>query len=188
MVSLIQVPEGPVDIYELRSKYLGKLRTTEGVMLPSFLFRDKEFFITNFTSSPGDMWVLTLTNADGAVTRLQVKNGELISNGSKLMLADMIKTYSPKTYYNYWILDGHKPAPFFYESIKYEVKSFMRIPGSTDLYITAEREKGRWLTFRLADDLGSEFTRHLMTNAKGHQTYDWVLENVEWAADTIRYF
>ena len=157
-------------------------------MLPSFLFRDKEFFITDFTPNPGDMWVLTMTNSDGAVTKLKVKNGELISNGSKLMLADMIKTYSPKAYYDYWILDGHKPTPFFYESVKYEVKSFMRIPGSTDLYITAEREKDHWFTFRLADDLKSKFTRHLMTNTKGHQTYDWVLENAECSVDTYRYF
>ena len=188
MVSLIQVPEGPVDIYELRSKYLGKLKTTEGVMLPTFLFRDKEFFITDFTPRPGDMWLLTLTNTDGAVTRLQVKNGELISNGSRLMLADVYRQYSPKKYYDYWILDGHKPTPFFYENIKYDVKSFMTVPGSTDLYITAEREKGRWFTFRLSDDLKSKFTRHLMTNKKGHQTYDWVLENAEWAADVHRYF
>lgn len=188
MVSLIKVSEGPVDIYELRSKYLGKLKTTEGVMLPSFLFRDKELFITDFTPIPNDTWLLTLTNSDGAVTRLRVKNGELISNGSRLMLADMYRQYSPKKYYDYWILDGNKPSPFFYENIRYDVKSFMTVPGSTDLYITAEREKGRWFTFRLGDDLKSKFTRHLMTNEKGHQTYDWVLENVEWAADVHRYF
>lgn len=188
MVSLIQVPEGPVDIYELRAKYLGKIKTTEGVMLPTFLFRDKELFITDFTPIPNDTWLLTLTNADGAVTRLRIKNGELISNGSKLMLADMYRQYSPKEYYDYWILDRDKPTPFFYENIKYDVKSFMTVPGSTDLYITAEREKGRWFTFRLGDDLKSKFTRHLMTNEKGHQTYDWVLENAEWAADVHRYF
>lgn len=188
MVSLIQVSEGPVDIHELRSRYLGKLKTEEGVMLPTFLFRDREYFITNFTPAPNDSWLLTLSNADGAITRLTVKNGELISNGSKLMLADMFRQYSPKKYYDYWILDGHQPTPFFYENIKYTVKSFMTVPGSTDLYITAEREKGRWFTFRLSNDLKSKFTRHLMTNEKGHQTYDWVLENVEWAADVHRYF
>lgn len=188
MVSLIQVPEGPVDIYELRAKYLGKLKTTEGVMLPSFLFRDKELFITDFTPTPNDTWLLTLTNSDGAVTRLKVKNGELISNGSKLMLADMYRQYSPKKYYDYWILDGHKPSPFLYEGIKYDVKSFMTVPGSTDLYITAEREKDRWFTFRLSNDLKSKFIRRLMTNKKGHQTYNWVLENAEWAADVHRYF
>ena len=188
MITLIKVDEGPVDIYELRSKYLSKLKTTEGVMLPSFLFRDKELFITDFTPAPNDTWLLTLTNSDGAVTRLRVKNGELISNGSRLMLDDVYRQYSPKKYYDYWILDGHKPSPFFYENIKYDVKSFMTVPGSTDLYITAEREKGRWFTFRLADDLKSKFTRHLMTNKKGYQTYDWVLENAEWAADVHRYF
>jgi hypothetical protein len=40
----------------------------------------------------------------------------------------------------------------------------------------------------MSDDLKSKFTRHAITNEKGHQTYDWVLKNVEWAADTIRYF
>ena len=188
MVSLIQISEGPVDIHELRSRYLGRLKTEGGVMLPTFLFRDREYFITNFTPATNDSWLLTLSNAEGAITRLTVKNGELISNGSRLMLADMYKQYSPKKYYDYWILDGHKPTPFFYENIKYDVKSFMRIPGSTDLWITAEREKGRWFTFRLGDDLKSKFTRHLVTNAKGPQTYDWVLENAELAADTIRYF
>jgi len=188
MITLIKVDEGPVDIYELRMQYLAKLKETDGVMLPTFLFRDREYFITNFTPAPNDSWLLTLSNTEGAITRLTVKNGELISNGSRLMLADMYRQYSPKKYYDYWILDGRKPTPFFYENIKYDVKSFMTVPGSTDLYITAEREKGHWFTFRLGDDLKSKFTRHLMTNAKGHQTYDWVLENVEWAADTIRYF
>lgn len=188
MISLIQVPEGPVDIYELRAKHLGKLKTTEGVMLPAFIFRDREYFITAFTPYQNDSWTLTLSDSEGATTRLRVKNGELISNGSKLMLADAVCKYSPKKYYDYWIIDGRKPSPFFYESIRYEVKSFMRVPGSTDLYITAEREKGHWYTFRLSDDLGSKFTRHLMTNGKGYQTYDWVLENAEWTVESYRYF
>ena len=188
MISLIQVPEGPVDIYELRAKYLGKLKTTEGVMLPTFLFKDKEFFITDLTPTQNDMWTLALTNKDGAVKWLRIKNGEMISNGSKLMLSDAMKVYSPKKYYDYWIIDGRKPSPFFYEGIKYYVKAFMRIPGSTDLYITAEREKGRWFTFRLTDDLRSKFTRHLMTNEKGHQTYEWVLENAEWTIEQYRFF
>lgn len=188
MVSLIQVSEGPVDIHELRSRYLGKLKTEEGVMLPTFLFRDREYFITNFTPAPNDSWLLTLSNAEGAITRLTVKNGELISNGSKLMLADMLRHYSAKAYYTHWVLDGGKPSPFFYESVKYNVKSFMTVPGSDDLYITAEREKGRWFTFRLSNSLKSKFTRHLMTNAKGHQNYDWVLENAELSADVYRYF
>ena len=188
MISLIQVPEGPVDIHELRSRYLGKLKTTEGVMLPTFLFKDKEFFITDLIPAPNDMWTLTLSNEDGAVKWLRIKNGEMISNGSKLMLSDAIKVYSPKKYYDYWIIDGRKPSPFFYEGIKYYVKAFMRIPGSTDLYITAEREKGRWFTFRLTDDLRSKFTRHLMTNEKGHQTYEWTLENAEWTIEQHRYF
>lgn len=188
MITLIKVDEGPVDIYELRMQYLAKLKETDGVMLPTFMFRDREYFITNFTPAPNDSWLLTLSDSEGAVTRLRVKNGELISNGSRLMLDDAYRQYSPKKYYDYWILDGHKPSPFFYENIKYDVKSFMTVPGSTDLYITAEREKGRWFTFRLGDDLKSKFTRHLMTNEKGHQTYDWVLENAEWAADVHRYF
>lgn len=188
MISLIQVPEGPVDIYELRAKYLGKLKTTESVMLPTFLFNDKEFFITDLTPAPNDMWTLTLSNEEGAVKWLRIKNGEMISNGSKLMLSDAMKVYSPNKYYDYWIIDGRKPSPFFYEGIKYYVKAFMRIPGSTDLYITAEREKGRWFTFRLGDDLRSKFTRHLMTNEKGHQTYEWLLENADRTIEQHRYF
>lgn len=188
MITLIKVDEGPVDIYELRMQYLAKLKETDGVMLPTFRFRDREYFIVDFTPTFNNSWMLKLSNAEGAITRLTVKNGELISNGSKLMLADMYRQYSPKKYYDYWSAREGKPAPFFYENIKYDVKSFMTVPGSTDLYITAEREKGRWFTFRLSDDLRSKFTRHTMTNEKGHQSYDWVLENVEWAADTIRYF
>ena len=64
----------------------------------------------------------------------------------------------------------------------------MRIPGSTELWITAERDRGHWYTFRLSDDQKSKFTRITMTNEKGHQTYDWVLENVEWSHEQIRYF
>nr|DAN25256.1 MAG TPA: hypothetical protein [Caudoviricetes sp.] len=188
MVSLIQVSEGPVDIYELRMKYLAKLKETDGVMLPRFVYREKSFFITEVKPSSNDSWILYLTNENGLITRIRVTNGQLVSNGSVLMLEDACRTYTPKKYYNYWILDGSKPTPFFYENIRYDVKSFMTVPGSTDLYITAEREKGRWFTFRLGDDLRSKFTRHLMTNEKGHQTYDWVLENAEWAADVHRYF
>lgn len=188
MISLIQVPEGPVDIYELRAKYLSKLKTTEGVMLPTFLFKDKEFFITDLTLAQNDMWTLALMNKDGAIKRLRIKNGEMISNGSKLMLSDAMKVYSPKKYYDYWIIDGRKPSPFFYEGTKYFVKAFMRIPGSTDLYITAEREKGRWFTFQLTDYLRSKFTRHLMTNEKGHQTYEWILENAERTIEQYRFF
>ena len=54
MFSLIRVSEGPVDINELRARYLGKLKTEEGVMLPTFLFRDREYFITNFPPAPND--------------------------------------------------------------------------------------------------------------------------------------
>lgn len=188
MFSLIRISEGPVDIHELRARYLGKLKTEEGVMLPTFLFRDREYFITNFTPAPNDSWLLTLSNAEGAITRLTVKNGDLMSNGSVLFLAEERKTYSAKEYYDYWAAREGKPAPFFYESRQYHVKSFMRVPGSTDLWITAERETGHWYTFRMSDNQKSKFTRHTMTNGKGHQSYDWVLENVEWAADTIRYF
>lgn len=188
MVSLISIPEGPVDIHELRSQYLGKLQTEDGVMPPTLAFKNREYFITNFTPATNDCWMLTLTNADGANTRLIIKNGELISHDHKLMLSDMYRQYSPKKYYDYWIIDGHKPAPFFYENIKYEVKSFMTVPGSTDLFITAEREKGHWYTFRLGYDLKSKFTRHLTTNEKGHQHYDWVLENAEFTAETHQYF
>ena len=119
---------------------------------------------------------------------MRIKNGDLMSNGSVLFLAEERKTYNAKEYYDYWTAREGKPAPFFYESRQYYVKSFMRVPGSTDLWITAERETGHWYTFRLGDDLGSKFTRHLVTNAKGHQTYDWVLENAEWSADVHRYF
>lgn len=38
MITLIKVDEGPVDIYELRMQYLAKLKETDGVMLPTFLF------------------------------------------------------------------------------------------------------------------------------------------------------
>lgn len=188
MVSLIQVSEGPVDIYDLRSRYLGKLKTEEGVMLPTFLFRDREYFITNSTPAPNDTWLLTLSNAEGLITKMRIKNGDLMSNGSVLFLAEERKTYNAKEYYDYWTAREGKPAPFFYESRQYHVKSFMRVPGSTDLWITAEREHGHWYTFRMSDNQKSKFTRHTMTNEKGHQSYDWVLENVEWAADTIRYF
>ena len=64
MVSLIQVPEGTVDIYELRSKYLGKIKTEDGVMLPTFMFRDREYFITNFIPAPNDAWLLCLTRRE----------------------------------------------------------------------------------------------------------------------------
>ena len=188
MVSLIQVSEGPVDIYELRAEYLGKLKTTDGVMLPRFVYRDKSFFVTDIKPSSNDSWLLYLTNEDGLVTRIRIGSGQLVSNGSVLMFEDDCRQYTPKKYRDYWILDGHKPTPFFYENIRYDFKSFMTVPGSTDLYITAEREKGRWFTFRLSDDLKSKFTRHAMTNEKGHQTYKCVLENAEWAADVHRYF
>lgn len=188
MFSLIRVSEGSVDINELRARYLGKLRTEEGVMLPTFLFRDREYFITNFTPAQNDSWLLTLSNAEGAITRLTVKNGDLMSNGSVLFLAEERKIYNAKEYYDYWAAREGKPAPFFYESRQYHVKSFMRVPGSTDLWITAERERDHWYTFRMSDAQKSKFTRRTMTNEKGHQSYDWVLENVEWAADTIRYF
>lgn len=188
MITLIKVDEGPVDIYELRMKYLAKLKKTDGVMLPKFIYRNRELFITEFKPTCDDQWIMYLTNADGLITKMRVKNGNLISNGSVLMLEEEETTYSSKEYYDYWMAREGKPAPFFYENIKYDVKSFMTVPGSTDLYITAEREKGRWFTFRLSNDLKSKFTRHTMTNAKGHQTYDWVLENAEWAADVHRYF
>lgn len=188
MITLIKVDEGPVDIYELRMQYLGKLKTGEGVMLPTFMFRNRDYFITNFTPAPNDSWLLTLSNAEGAITRLTVKNGELMSNGSVLFLAEERKTYNAKEYFDYWTAREGRPAPFFYESRQYHVKSFMRVPGSTDLWITAEREHGHWYTFRMSDAQKSKFTRHTITNDKGHQSYDWVLKNVEWAADTIRYF
>lgn len=188
MITLIKVDEGPVDIYELRMQYLAKLKETDGVMLPTFIYRNKDLFVTEFKPTCDDQWIMYMTNAEGLITKMRIKNGDLMSNGSVLFLAEERKTYNAKEYYDYWILDGHKPTPFFYENIKYDVKSFMTVPGSTDLYITAEREKGRWFTFRLSDDLKSKFTRRLMTNKKGHQTYDWVLENAEWAADVHRYF
>lgn len=188
MITLIKVDEGPVDIYELRMQYLGKMKMTEGVMLPRFVYRNKTLFITDFKPGANDQWNLQVANEDGLVTNIQVKNGDLMSNGSVLFLAEERKTYSPKEYYDYWTAREGKPAPFFYESRQYHVKSFMRVPGSTDLWITAERETGHWYTFRMSDDQKSKFTRHTITNEKGHQSYDWVLKNVEWAADTIRYF
>lgn len=188
MITLIKVDVGPVDIYELRMKYLAKLKETDGVMLPRFVYRNKELFVTEFKPTCDDQWIMYMTNADGLITKMRIKNGDLISNGSVLMLDEDEKKFTPKKYYDYWAAREGKPAPFFYESIQYHVKSFMRIPGSTELWITAERERGHWYTFRLADDLKSKFTRHTMTNEKGHQTYDWILENVEWTLDTIRYF
>lgn len=188
MITLIKVDEGPVDIYELRMKYLAKLKKTDGVMLPKFIYRNRELFITEFKPTCDDQWIMYLTNADGLITKMRVKNGDLMSNGSVLMLEEEEKTYSPKEYYDYWTAREGKPAPFFYESIQYQVKSFLRMPGSTDLWITAERDKGHWYTFILNDNLKSKITRHATTNAKGHQTYDWVLENVEWSHEQIRYF
>lgn len=188
MVSLIQVSEGPVDIHDLRSRYLGKLKTEEGVMLPRFVYREKSFFIVEVKPSSNDSWILYLTNENGLITRIRVANGQLVSNGSVLFLAEEWKTYNAKEYYDYWTAREGKPAPFFYESRQYHIKSFMRVPGSTDLWITAEHERDHWYTFRMSDAQKSKFTRHTMTNEKGHQTYDWVLENVEWAGDTIRYF
>ena len=188
MVSLIKVDEGPVDIYELRMQYLAKLKETDGVMLPKFIYRNKDLFVTEFKPTCDDQWIMYMTNAEGLITKMRIKNGDLMSNGSVLFLAEERKTYSAKEYYDYWTAREGKPAPFFYESRQYHVKSFMRVPGSTDLWITAERETGHWYTFRLSDDQKSKFTRHTITNKKGHQSYDWVLKNVEWAADTIRYF
>ena len=107
MVSLINIPEGPVDIHELRSQYLGKLQTEDGVMLPTLVFKDRDYFITNFMPAANDSWMLTLTNADGANTRLIIKNGELISHNHKLMLSDMYRQYSAKKYYDYWMIDGN---------------------------------------------------------------------------------
>ena len=188
MITYITIEEGPVDIYELRMKYLAKLKETDGVMLPRFVYREKSFFITEVKPSSNDSWILYLTNENGLITRIRITNGQLVSNGSVLMLEDACRKYTPKEYYDYWAAREGKPAPFFYESRQYHVKSFMRVPGSTDLWITAERETGHWYTFRMSDNQKSKFTRHTMTNEKGHQSYDWVLENVEWAADTIRYF
>lgn len=188
MITLIKVDEGPVDIYELRMQYLAKLKKTDGVMLPKFVYRNRELFITEFKPTCDDQWIMYMTNAEGLITKMRIKNGDLMSNGSVLFLAEERKTYSPKEYYDYWTAREGEPAPFFYESRQYHVKSFMRVPGSTDLWITAEREHGHWYTFRLGDDLKSKFTRHLVTNEKGHQIYDWVLENAEWSADAHRYF
>lgn len=188
MITLIKVDEGPVDIYELRMQYLARLKETDGVMLPTFIYRNKDLFVAEFKPACDDQWIMYMTNAEGLITKMRIKNGDLMSNGSVLFLAEERKIYNAKEYYDYWIAREGKPAPFFYESRQYYVKSFMRVPGSTDLWITAEREHGHWYTFRMSDDQKSKFTRHLMTNEKGHQTYDWVLENAEWAADVHRYF
>ena len=83
-----------------------------------------------------------MTNAEGLITKMRIKNGDLMSNGSVLFLAEERKTYNAKEYYDYWTAREGRPAPFFYESRQYHVKSFMRVPGSTDLWITAERDEG----------------------------------------------
>lgn len=188
MVSLIQVSEGPVDIHELRSRYLGKLKTEDGVMLPTFIYRNKDLFITEFKPTCNDQWIMYMTNAEGLITKMRIKNGDLMSNGSVLFLSEERKTYSYKEYFDYWTAREGRPAPFFYESRQYHIKSFMRVPGMPELLITAEREKGHWYTFRLSDGLKSKFTRHTTTNEKGHQSYEWVLENAQWELDTVRYF
>lgn len=188
MISYIQVEEGPVDIHELRMKYLGKLVSGEGVMLPRFIHRGKTYFITDFKSVADDHWNLQISNDEGLVTHMRVKSGDLISNGSVLTMAEDKQTYSPKAYYDYWREREQKPAPFYYEGKEYVVKSFMRIPGSTELWITAERERGHWFTFQLTDELKSKFVVTLLTSKSGHQNHEWVLQNAKWTLDTIRYF
>ena len=188
MIKYIQVDQGPVDINDLRARYLGGIKTCEGVMLPKFAHADKEYFITDINPLPNDMWLIVLTNEDGLITRIRVRSGELTSDGRCLMMEDDYRVYTPKKYYDYWVLDGGKPSPFFFESTLYHVKSFTRIPGSTELYIVAEREAGHWYTFQLTDDLKSTFTRVAMHNEKGHKKYDWILENAKWAFEQRRYF
>lgn len=188
MISYITVKEGPVDIYDLRSRYLGEMKTSEGFMLPNFIYRNKTFFVTDFKPTANDQWIMNLTNEHGLVTSIRIPSNGLVSNGTVLFLAEERKVYHAQEYYDYWTTREGKPAPFFYESRQYHVKSFVHIPGSTELWITAEREKGHWYTFRLSDSQKSKFTRYATTNEKGHQIHDWVLENVEWTLDTIRYF
>ena len=148
-------------------QYLAKLKETDGVMLPTFIYRNKDLFITEFKPTCNDQWIMYMTNAEGLITKMRIKNGDLISNGLVLFLAEERKTYNAKEYYDYWTAREGKPAPFFYESRQYHVKSFMRVPGSTDLWITAERETGHWYTFRMSDNQKSKFTRHTTTKREG---------------------
>ena len=69
MFSLIRVSEGPVDINELRMQYLAKLKETDGVMLPTFIYRNKELFVTEFKPTCNDQWIMYMTNAEGLITR-----------------------------------------------------------------------------------------------------------------------
>ena len=119
MITLIEVDEGPVDIYELRMQYLAKLKETDGVMLPTFIYRNKELFVTEFKPTCDDQWIMYMTNAEGLITKMRIKNGDLMSNGSVLFLAEERKTYNAKEYYDYWTAREGKPAPFFYESRQY---------------------------------------------------------------------
>ena len=80
MITLIKVDEGPVDIYELRMQYLAKLKETDGVMLPTFIYRNKDLFVTEFKPTCDDQWIMYLTNADGLITKMRIKNGDLMSN------------------------------------------------------------------------------------------------------------
>lgn len=188
MIKYIQVDEGPVDIDDLRARFLGGIKTSEWVMLPKFAHADKEYFITDINPMPNDMWLIVLTNEEGLITRLRVRSGELTSDGHCLMMEDDYRVYDWKKYYDYWMLDGGKPSPFFYESTLYHVKSFTRIPGKDEFWVVAEREVGHWHTFQLSNDLKSKFTRVAMHNEKGHKKYDWILENVKRIVEQNRYF
>lgn len=188
MIKYIQVDKGPVDINDLRARFLDGIKTNEGVMLPKFAHADKEYFITDINPLPNDMWLIVLTNDEGLITRLRIQSGELTSDGHCLMMEDDYRVYDWKRYYDYWMLDGGKPSPFFYESTLYHVKSFTRIPGKDEFWIVAEREAGHWYTFQLSNDLKSKFIRVAMHNEKCHKKYDWILKNGNRIVEQCRYF
>lgn len=96
MITLIKVDEGPVDIYELRMRYLAKLKETDGVMLPTFIYRNKDLFVTEFKPTCDDQWIMYMTNSEGLITKMRIKNGDLMSNGSVLFLAEERKTDNAK--------------------------------------------------------------------------------------------
>lgn len=188
MIEYLSVKEGPVDINDLKARYLGAIKTNEGVVLPKFVHNGNTYLISDISPLINDKWLIVVMSENGMVTRFRVGSGDLVCDGNDIMLEEDRRVYDWKKYYDYWILDGRKPAPFFYEGIEYTVKSFTRIPGADEFWIVAERERGHWYTFVLSNDLKSKLIRHRITKDGGHQSYEWILENVKWVTEQRRYF
>lgn len=188
MIKYLSVAKGPVNINDLRSRYLGAIKANEGVVLPKFVHNGNTYLISDISPLINDKWLIVVMSENGMVTRFRVGSGDLVCDGNDIMLEEDRRVYDWKKYYDYWMIDGGKPTPFFYEGIEYTVKSFTRIPGKDEFWVVAEREAGHWYTFQLSNDLKSKFTRHRITDNGGHQSYEWVLENVNWVTEQRRYF